>query len=114
MPVFTEERFAPIAPITVVHSDAEAVRLANQTEYGLVAAVHSADVDHAMAIADQLQTGMTHINDQGVLHETTAPMGGFGASGNGARYGTLTNLDEFTQWRWFTTRQQAPAYSLHD
>jgi benzaldehyde dehydrogenase (NAD) len=113
MPVFTEERFAPIAPITSVRSDAEAIALANRTEYGLTATVHSRDIAHALAVAEHLQAGMTHINDQGIMHEVTAPMGGLGASGNGSRYGSLTNLDEFTQWRWLTMREQAPGYPLH-
>src|SRR6266699_1835454 len=60
MPVFKEEIFGPVAPVTVFHSDDEAVELANMTEYGLVASVHSASPTRALRTANHLHTAMVH------------------------------------------------------
>jgi benzaldehyde dehydrogenase (NAD) len=110
MPLFDEEIFGPIAAVTTVADDAEAVALANRTCYGLVAAVMCGDLGRAQRVADQLRTGIVHINDQTVLHEVYGPIGGIGVSGNGFNHGTLTNADQFTEWQWVTTRTEIPAY----
>jgi benzaldehyde dehydrogenase (NAD) len=110
MPAFDEEIFGPVAPITTFRDDAEAVRLANQTEYGLAAAVLSADLTRAQRIADQLNCGIIHINDQTILHEVYGPIGGHGVSGNGYSYSTLTNAEQFTEWQWITSRDQIATY----
>lgn len=112
MPVFREEIFGPVVSITAFDSDAEAVALANDTEYGLAAGVHSRDIGRAMALAEQLNVGLVHVNDQTVNDDGTMPMGGRGASGNGSRHGGPANWDEFTQWQWTTVRNTAPAYPL--
>ena len=90
--------------------DAEAVRLANQTEYGLAAAVLSPDLTRAQRIADQLPCGIIHINDQTILHEVYGPIGGHGVSGNGYSYSTLTNTEQFTEWQWITSRETIAPY----
>ena len=95
MPAFAEEIFGPIAAVTTFGDDDEAVRLANETGYGLAAAVQGAQ-EHADAIAAQLRAGMVHVNDQTVNEEDPAPFGGFGISGNGASCGGPANLDAFT------------------
>ena len=110
MPLFDEEIFGPIAAITVVADDEEAVRLANQTSYGLASAVAGADLARAQRVADRIRTGVVHINDQTVLHEVYGPIGGIGVSGNGFNHSTLTNADQFTEWQWVTTRTEIPAY----
>jgi benzaldehyde dehydrogenase (NAD) len=110
MPAFDEEIFGPVAPVTTFHDDEEAVRLANRTSYGLAASVLSADLTRAQRIADQLRCGIIHINDQTILHEVYGPIGGHGASGNGYSYSTLTNLDQFTEWQWLTSRAQIARY----
>jgi benzaldehyde dehydrogenase (NAD) len=110
MAAFEEEIFGPVAPITTFRTDDEAVKLANATEYGLVAAIASVDLARAQRIADRLHTGVIHINDQTVLHEVYGPIGGVGASGNGFNHSTLTNADQFSEWQWITTRSQIPAY----
>ncbi len=112
MPVFKEEIFGPVAPVTVFHSDDEAVELANMTEYGLVASVQSASPTRALRIANQLHTAMVHINDQTINHEAYSPVGGMGASGNGSRFGALSNGDEFTQWQWVTINEEIPPYAF--
>jgi len=109
-PAFTEEIFGPVAPITTFKDDDEAVRLANQTEYGLSSGIYSADVGRAERIAARLRTGLAHINDQTVNDDPRIPFGGFGASGNGGRFGSLSNLEEFTTWRWMTIRPKGHPY----
>ena len=110
MPLFDEEIFGPIAAITAVVDDNEAVALANHTSYGLAASVMSGDIARAQRIADQLRSGIVHINDQTVLHEVYGPIGGVGVSGNGFNHSTLTNADQFSEWQWVTTRTEIPAY----
>jgi benzaldehyde dehydrogenase (NAD) len=98
MPAFQEEIFGPVAPVIVVRDDEEAVRVANNTEYGLVAAIQTGSVGRGRALADQLRTGIVHVNDQTLNNDAYAPFGGTGASGNGARFGSQSSWDEFTQW----------------
>jgi len=110
MPAFDEEIFGPVAPITTFATDEEAIALANKTEYGLSAAVHSASLPRARQIAERLRTGMVHINDQTVNDDPRAPFGGVGASGNGSRQGGRASLDEYTTWRWSTEHDTPPMY----
>ncbi|MFJ9031041.1 benzaldehyde dehydrogenase [Streptomyces sp. NPDC102274] len=112
MPVFDDEIFGPVAPITTFSTDEEAVALANGTSYGLSAAVVSPNLVRAQRIADKLHAGVIHINDQTVLHEVYGPIGGVGDSGNGFNHSTLTNADQFSEWQWVTTRTEVPEYSF--
>ncbi|WP_435281246.1 aldehyde dehydrogenase family protein [Streptomyces koelreuteriae] len=108
MPAFTEEIFGPVAPVIPFHSEAEAVEIANDTAYGLTAAVHSGSVPRATAVAEQLRTGMVHINDVSAKDAANAPFGGMGISGNGSRIGGTASLEQFTQWRWMTAPGPLP------
>ena len=110
MAAFDEVIFGPIAPVTTFRNDEEAVALANATEYGLTAAVVSADLARAQRVADGIHSGVVHINDQTVLHGVYGPIGGVGISGNGFGHSTLTNADQFSEWQWITTRSQILAY----
>ncbi|MFF4989223.1 benzaldehyde dehydrogenase [Streptosporangium saharense] len=110
MPAFTEEIFGPVAPVTVVADDDEAVALANRTAYGLSAAIQTGSVRRGLAIADRLRTGMVHVNDQTVNDESHVPFGGRGASGNGTRHGSEHSWDEYTQWQWLTVRETPARY----
>ena len=110
MPAFREEIFGPVAPVIVVRDDDEAVAVANDTEYGLVAAVQTGSVERGRRLADRLRTGIVHINDQTLNNDAYAPFGGTGASGNGSRFGSQSSWDEFTQWRWVTARDQAHGF----
>ena len=85
MPAFHEEIFGPVAPVAVVRNEEEAIRVANNTEYGLVAAVQTGSPDRGRHLARQLRTGIVHINDQTLNNDAYAPFGGTGASGNGSR-----------------------------
>lgn len=112
MAAFDEEIFGPVASITTFDSDEEAVKLANQTDFGLSAAILSRSVGRAMAIGEQLRVGLLHINDQTVNDEVVNPFGGVGASGNGTSIGGPANWEEFTQWQWVTVKDTAPMYPL--
>ncbi|MEU4291995.1 aldehyde dehydrogenase family protein [Kribbella sp. NPDC026596] len=109
MRLWNEEIFAPIAPVLVVDSDAEALEVANDTGYGLVDSVLTADLARGLAIARNLSAGMVHINDATPQDEALAPFGGIGRSGLGGRAGGDSNLDEFTERRW-TTVAGGPAH----
>lgn len=102
MPVFTEEIFGPVAPVTVVRDETEAVRLANLTPYGLVASIFTSDSARGISLLNRLRTGAGHVNDRTVKSDARAPFGGMGCSGNGARYGAVADMDEFSTWRWRT------------
>ncbi|QWW72274.1 aldehyde dehydrogenase family protein [Rhizobium sp. WYJ-E13] len=110
MPLFDEEIFAPIAAVMPVRDDEQAIALANATEYGLVAAIQSSSQQRAEAISSKLATGIVHINDQPVVHEVYGPIGGIGASGNGARTGLPAWEHEFTHMKWITRHSVSPNY----
>jgi benzaldehyde dehydrogenase (NAD) len=100
--LWTEEIFAPIAPIAVVDDVDEAVAMANDTSYGLVDSVLTGDANAGLAIARRLRAGMVHVNDATPQDEALAPFGGIGQSGLGGRSGGDSNLEEFTERRWLT------------
>jgi acyl-CoA reductase-like NAD-dependent aldehyde dehydrogenase len=96
MACMTEETFGPTLPIMMVGSVADAIRLANDSEYGLSASVFSKDLERAKDIALQLDCGAVNINDViSNLMCTTAPMGGWKASGIGARFGGADGLRKY-------------------
>jgi benzaldehyde dehydrogenase (NAD) len=100
--LWTEEIFAPIAPVLVVDGDDEAVEVANDTPYGLVDSVLSGDPYRGVQVARRLRAGMVHVNDATPQDEALAPFGGMGQSGLGGRSGGDSNIEEFTQRRWLT------------
>lgn len=110
MPAFTEELFGPIAPITVVDTEEEALELTNQTEYGLVNSVFTADISRGLAFAERVHSGMVHVNDATPLDEAHVPFGGMGASGLGGRSGGEANLEEFTERRWISVQRTPVQY----
>jgi acyl-CoA reductase-like NAD-dependent aldehyde dehydrogenase len=106
MKVFSEETFGPVAPVMVVEDMEEAVRVANNSRYGLSAGVITRDLQKGLEIAEKLETGMVHINDSSVHDEPQVPFGGIKDSGWG-RHGGLAAIEEFTELRWITL-QRAP------
>ncbi len=104
MLIHHEETFGPITCVSTVDSPQEALLHANQTDYGLVASVFTADVDRCSRFADQLHTGMVHINGTTIQQEPHVPFGGVGDSGLG-REGTDAAIEEMTQWKWITIDQ---------
>jgi vanillin dehydrogenase len=101
MKIYGEESFGPVKPIIRVAGAEEAIRVANDTEYGLSAAVFSQDIKRAMAVARRIETGICHINGPTVADEAHMPFGGMKASGYG-RFGGRAVIDEFTDLRWIT------------
>jgi acyl-CoA reductase-like NAD-dependent aldehyde dehydrogenase len=97
------ETFGPVASIEVVDSPEEAVARANATTYGLAAGILTSDPDRGLALADQLQAGIVHVNDQPVHDEPQMPFGGVKDSGWG-RFGGTFAMDEFTELRWVTVQ----------
>jgi acyl-CoA reductase-like NAD-dependent aldehyde dehydrogenase len=96
MTCMTEETFGPTLPIMKVSSVEEAVRLSNDSPYGLSASVFSRDIERAKAVATQLDCGAVNINDViANLMCTTAPMGGWKTSGIGARFGGADGLRKY-------------------
>ena len=111
-PAFHEEIFGPVAVVIPFDTDEHAIELANDTDYGLSAAILSQNVGRALKLGEQLRVGLLHINDQTVNDEVITPFGGVGASGNGTSIGGPANWEEFTQWQWLTVKGDAPAYPL--
>lgn len=100
--IFKSETFGPVAPITVFDSIEEAIELANGSEYGLAASIHTSTLANALDMAKRLNTGMVHINDQPINCEPHVPFGGMGASGSGGRFGGPASIEEFTQSQWIS------------
>ena len=101
MKVFTDQTFGPVAPIVVVEDAEEALEVANDSKYGLSSGIITNDFSKALEIAQRLDTGMVHINDQTVNDEPQAPFGGVKGSGWG-RMGGRAALEEFTELRWIS------------
>jgi len=103
MALFREESFAPQVSITRVNSADEAVTLANDTEYGLSAAIFTRDIARGLALAKRIDSGICHINGPTVADEAQMPFGGVKGSGYG-RFGGKAGVDAFTELRWITVQ----------
>ena len=102
------ETFGPVAAIEVVDSADEAVEKANATSYGLSSGIITSDADRGLVLAQQIEAGIVHVNDQPVGDEPQMPFGGVKDSGFG-RFGGTAVIDEFTELRWVTvTRGSHP------
>ena len=64
----------------------------------------------AAELAEGLQAGMVHVNDQTVNEEPPAPFGGFKASSNGGHFGGVSQLELWTEWQWLTSREKAEPF----
>jgi benzaldehyde dehydrogenase (NAD) len=110
---YTEEIFGPVAPVVTFDSIDEAIRLANDSAYGLSVGILTRDVMRGLEIAEQIPSGLVHINDQTINDEATIPFGGVGDSGTGTRQGgPQANLDAFTDMQWLTVRGSLPQYPI--
>jgi acyl-CoA reductase-like NAD-dependent aldehyde dehydrogenase len=97
------ETFGPVASIEIVDSADEAVARANATVYGLASGIITSNPERGFALAQQLQAGIVHVNDQPVGDEPQMPFGGVKDSGFG-RFGGQAAIDEFTELRWVTVQ----------
>lgn len=109
MRIYSEETFGPIVSIIRAKDTDDAVRIANDTEYGLSAAVFGADVSRAIDVALRIDTGSVHINGSTVANEAQAPYGGTKASGFG-RFDGRAVIDEFTELKWLTIESSRQMY----
>lgn len=98
MRVFKEEIFGPVAPLIRFETDAEAVALANSTEFGLAAYFYSRDVGRIWRMAEQIDYGIVGINS-GLISNEAAPFGGMKESGNG-REGSKYGCDEYLEIKY--------------
>lgn len=111
MRIFYEESFGPVACMMRVATVDEAIRLANDTEYGLKAGIFTRDVTKALEIAEQLDFGCCHINGPTVYDEAQMPLGGMKASGYG-RFGGHAGINEFTEVHWVTVEDPNQHYPI--
>ena len=109
MKLYGEESFGPIVAVIRVDGDDEAVRVANDTEYGLSASVFSQNINRALDVAMRVNSGMCHINGPTVDDEAQMPFGGTKASGYG-RFGGRAGIAEFTDLRWITIATKPQHY----
>jgi aldehyde dehydrogenase (NAD+) len=101
MAVWRDETFGPVAVVVPFKTDAEAIALNNDTEYGLSAGIITRNEERALRMARQLETGMCHVNCSSINDEPHVPFGGSKASGLG-RHGGKWSLETFTETRWIT------------
>jgi aldehyde dehydrogenase (NAD+) len=94
MTIAREEIFGPVLSILPYDTEAEAIKMANDTVYGLSGYVQSGNIDHARKVASQLRTGNVHLN--GANMDFKAPFGGYKQSGNGREWGEF-GFDEFLE-----------------
>jgi acyl-CoA reductase-like NAD-dependent aldehyde dehydrogenase len=111
MRIYGEETFGPVASVVRVGSVDEAVRVANDTEYGLSAAVFGRDINRAMSVARRIESGICHINGPTVHDEAQMPFGGTKESGYG-RFGGKAGIAEFTELRWLTLQDGPIHYPI--
>lgn len=109
MDIWRDETFGPVAIVTPFRTDAEAIAMNNDTEYGLSSGVISGNEQRALEIARQLENGMSHINCSTINDEAHAPFGGTKASGIG-RYGGRWSLESFSETRWITMDRGGKQY----
>ena len=111
MRIYSEEIFGPVVNIIRANGTDEAVRIANDTEYGLSSAVFGRDVTRALTVASRLEAGMCHINGPTLQDLPQMPFGGVKSSGYG-RFGGKTSIAEFTELRWVTIGTKPSHYPI--
>jgi len=98
MAVFRNEIFGPVAPVTVFSDEAEAISLANDTEFGLASYFYTRDIGRVWRVAEALDYGMVGINE-GIISNEMAPFGGVKASGSG-REGSKYGIDDYLEIKY--------------
>jgi len=108
-PFSCEETFGPVVTVIEVENEEEALAVANDTSYGLSASVFTRDFAKGMSIAERVESGIVHINDQTVHDEPQVPFGGMKNSGWG-RFGGHAALEDFTELRWISVQRTPRQY----
>ncbi|MHA6718646.1 aldehyde dehydrogenase [Sphingomonas sp. RS6] len=111
MRLFRDESFGPVVGITRARDEAHAIELANDTEYGLSAAVFTRDTARGLRVARRIKSGICHVNGPTVHDEAQMPFGGVKASGHG-RFGGKAGIDSFTELRWITIETEPGHYPI--
>jgi succinate-semialdehyde dehydrogenase/glutarate-semialdehyde dehydrogenase len=93
-----EETFGPVAPLMRFETEADAIRMANDTEFGLAAYFYSRDVHRVWRVAEALESGMVGINE-GLISTEVAPFGGVKESGTG-REGSKYGIEEYLETKY--------------
>jgi acyl-CoA reductase-like NAD-dependent aldehyde dehydrogenase len=111
MRLYAEESFGPVAVVLRAEGDEALLRLANDSEFGLSAAIFSRDTARALALAQRIESGICHINGPTVHDEAQMPFGGVKASGYGS-FGGKAAIEQFTQLRWVTLQNGPRHYPI--
>jgi acyl-CoA reductase-like NAD-dependent aldehyde dehydrogenase len=101
MDLYKTESFGPSVSLYEIETEEEALRIANDTEYGLSSAVFTEDLRRGLRFAKEIETGAVHINSMSVHDESTLPHGGAKASGYG-RFNASVGLDEWVRTKTVT------------
>jgi acyl-CoA reductase-like NAD-dependent aldehyde dehydrogenase len=111
MSLYREESFGPVVAMIRARDEEHAIALANDTDYGLSAAVFTRDTARGLGVARRIKSGICHVNGPTVHDEAQMPFGGVGASGYG-RFGGRQGIDSFTETRWITVETQPGHYPI--
>lgn len=103
------EIFGPVAQVIPVKSDEEAIQVANDTEFGLSAAIVTSDLEKGERLALEIESGTTHVNDMPAVLEANVPFGGVKNSGIG-RFGHEWVVEEFTTTKWISVQKEKLDY----
>jgi len=111
MALYSDESFGPIVAIIRAADEQAAIAIANDSPYGLSAAVFTRDVARGLRVARQIRSGICHVNGATIHDEPQMPFGGLGASGYG-RFGGKAGIDSFTELRWITVESHPGRYPI--
>jgi len=111
MRLYRDESFGPVVGIIRVADEEEAIRVANDSEYGLSAAVFTRDAARGLRLARRIRSGICHVNGPTVQDEPQMPFGGVGSSGYG-RFGGKAGIEAFTELRWITIAGEPGHYPI--
>jgi len=105
----SNEIFGPVAQVIHAKSDEDAIQIANDTKFGLSAAIVTSDLEKGERLALEIESGTTHVNDMPAVLESNMPFGGVKNSGIG-RFGHEWAVEEFTTTKWVSVQKEKLEY----